>query len=131
MLDAEAACAQGECLPATSKHRYNKIFQEFEKWRQLKQVKIISEKLLLEYFNEMSRKYKPSSLWAYYSMLKSTIKMNCDVDIASYHRLSEFLKTKGAGYKPTKTKVFTEQELAKFISDAPDGEWLDRKVSLY
>lgn len=81
------------------------------------------------YFQQLSEKYKPSSLWAYYSMLKGTMKETFNIDIGRYHQLSGFLKQKAKGYKPVQSKTFSEAESARFFNEAPDSDWLDVKVS--
>ncbi|KAL6958262.1 hypothetical protein U1Q18_045617 [Sarracenia purpurea var. burkii] len=45
-------------------------------------------------------------------MLKSTLNINENVDISKYAKVIAFLKRKGDGYKPTKAKVFTEEEFS-------------------
>lgn len=53
---------------------------------------LFSENVLLSYFKEKSAKYKPSSLWAIYSMLKSTLLAKNNVNIKDYSTLNAFLK---------------------------------------
>lgn len=123
-----ADSAANEVLPEKSKDRYLKVYNDFEKWKKRKKSKGISEKNVLAYFFEMSKSMKPSSLWAQYSMLKATMKVKDNIDIAKYNQISAFLKTKSSGYKPMKAKIFSEAEIKKFIVEAPDNDWLDVKV---
>ncbi|CAH1382521.1 unnamed protein product, partial [Tenebrio molitor] len=51
------------------------------------------------YFFEKSNNYKSSSLWSFYSMLRSTLLRQCDT------------------YKPKKSKVLSS-EIDKFITEA-------------
>lgn len=62
-------------------------------------------------------------------MLKTTIRLNRDVDISKYPRLTAFLKSKSRGYKPKKAMIFHEEELARFLNEAPDSQFLAVKVS--
>ncbi len=68
-----------------------------------------------------------SAQW-YYSMLKTTLRINDNLDISKFTTLLAFLKKKNAGFKPLKTTLFTEEQIEKFINDAPDDRWLDVKV---
>ncbi|KAJ6642733.1 hypothetical protein Bhyg_07687, partial [Pseudolycoriella hygida] len=40
-----------------------------------------SEKVMLVYLDHLLNKYAPSSIWCFYSMLRSSIKYNYNVDI--------------------------------------------------
>jgi len=51
---------------------FEKSYQDFVKWCDLRQVTCINESAVLVYFNERSQILKPSTLWSVYSMLKST-----------------------------------------------------------
>ncbi|KAG4066916.1 hypothetical protein HA402_009018 [Bradysia odoriphaga] len=92
------------------------------------EVKIITEDVLLGYFHGLAQTYKPSSLWSYYSMLKCTIRTNFGIDIGKFYQLASFLKQKNKGYKAVKALVFTEQEVARFLVEAPDRDWIDVKA---
>lgn len=120
-------------LPPVSKTRYNKIYDHFQKWNKEHSLgaRPISQTVVMDYFADLSEKSKPSTLWAYYSMLKATLRCNDDIDITTWSKLTDFLKRKNVGYKPFKSKVFTEDEVNKFINEAPDEYWLDVKVSLF
>jgi len=99
------------------------------KWCNEKNATSVSERTVLAYFLELSKKSKPSTLWAYYSMLRTTIKINGgSVDIGTYPKLMAYLKRISVGYQPKKARVFTEDELKTFLSSAPDCEWLAVKV---
>ncbi|RZC34526.1 hypothetical protein BDFB_013218 [Asbolus verrucosus] len=78
----------------------------------------MNEKSLLAYFVTKNEKLKaPGSLWAKYSMLKSTIFFHDSIDISKFFTLTVFLKKKNVGYRPKKTKerVFTKEEFTKFL----------------
>lgn len=51
------------------------------------------------FFSEMMQRKKPSSLWAQYSMLKSTLKIYDRVDIGKYATLTAMLKRNSHGYE--------------------------------
>lgn len=56
-------------IPSKSKALYDSTYSNFTSWKERKKGNT-SEKVLLAYFHELSKKYKPSSVWSFYSMLK-------------------------------------------------------------
>lgn len=118
-----------DALPAASKQKYKKTYDDFLAWRTKNVVVEITEDVMIRYFSKFSETLAPTSLWAYHSMLKCTLKLNENFDISGYRRLTEFLKTKSIGYKPVQASVFSKEHIDKFIDTAPDKEWLDVKVS--
>lgn len=118
-------------IPPKSKRRYNQIYNRLRKWKASKDTTSNSEAILMAFFEDYGKNKQPPSLYAAYSMLKATIKINDNVDIGTYHKLSTYLKAKLVGYKPNKAKVFTEVQIEKFIREAPDEAWLDVKVATF
>lgn len=117
-------------LPAKSKQRYETMYQLFEKWQISKQTTLFSEDILLTFFHELSTTKSPSTLWSSFSMLKSMIKQQQSIDIGKYTNLLAFLKSRSKGYITVKAKVFTDDEIAKFINEAPDVIYLATKVCI-
>lgn len=106
------------------------VYNKFKKWQSGYCVAIISSNLIMTYFHTLEgNKYKPTSLWAFHSMLKATLRVNDNVDISAFHQVTAFLKGKSAGYKCVMAKVFNEEEIKHFIDHAEDLAWLDVKVS--
>lgn len=73
-----------QLLPEKSRKQYEKAYQDFMNWKISKSSTSFSEDVLLVYFQELSEKFKSSSLWTFYSMLKSTLSINHNVDISKY-----------------------------------------------
>lgn len=116
-------------LPEKSRRRYENAYDKFISWRRIKQIKSsFSENVMLAYFNEISQKIKPSTLWTQYSMLRNTIYINHNVDISNYLKLRAFLKRSSDGYRPKKAKILTSQQVNEFITRAPDEKFLFTKV---
>ncbi|KAJ3642669.1 hypothetical protein Zmor_025430 [Zophobas morio] len=125
--EAKEACL--DLFPEKSMKRYELTYKLFKEWCTDKGTTIVSESLLLAYFLEKSKKFKaPSSLWCEYSMLKSTLFINENVDISKYPKLRAFLKRKNDGYRPKKASVFTREEISLFLEGAPDDMYLLMKV---
>lgn len=62
-------------------------------------------------------------------MLKKTLNIKEKVDISSYSSLSAYLKVASQDYEPKQARIFTEEEMQRFLDSAPDDLWLDVKVS--
>lgn len=79
-------------LPEKSQNKYKTVYKNFQDWCSNKNIKSFTENVLLAYFSEFSTKYKPSSLWTFYSMLRSTLDLNNSINIDNYSKLRAFLK---------------------------------------
>ncbi|KAF2879540.1 hypothetical protein ILUMI_26624 [Ignelater luminosus] len=117
-------------LPERSKRLYQIAYNQFMAWRLEKQINSFSERVLLAYFADLSNKYKSSTLWTYYSMLRSTLTIHHNIKIEQYEKLRLFLKRKGETYRPKKAKTLKPEEINKFITEAPDVKYLATKVAL-
>lgn len=116
-------------VPEKSREKYQLVYDRYEKWCKERNVTDIkNEKALLVYFNELSKTQKPSSLWCYYSMLKTEFLVKKDVDIKKYVNLIVFLKRKSEGYKPKKSKIFTKDDITRFLGNADNEKFLCMKV---
>lgn len=116
-------------LPIKSKQRYIATYDNFLQWKTDKKANTFSEDVFLAYFGELAEKYKPSSLWAIFSMLKSTLMTKNCVNIKNYANLTAFLKKKSDGFISKKSKVLTAEHVEKFLNDAPDTKYLATKVN--
>lgn len=126
----ELAKVAGEnLLPDKSKHRYEREYNTYKSWCISKNAKKYSENVLLAYFGELSKVKKPSTLWATYSMLKTTLNIYEKLDISNYAKLTAFLKKQNVGYSPKKSNIFTKQEIDMFIDQATT-DFLPQKVAL-
>jgi len=115
-------------LPEKSKKKYLRAFKNFEDWRKKKKVKSLSETVLLAYFGGLAKTHAPSSLWAIYSMLRSTIHTNYNININSYDKLMAFLKQNSKGFKSKKSSILPPDKIHKFLMEAPDHQYLAIKV---
>ncbi|KYQ46898.1 hypothetical protein ALC60_14097 [Trachymyrmex zeteki] len=117
-------------LPNKSREKYTNTYDNFMKWRSEKKIKSLSENVILAYLTELSHTHKPSSLWATYSMLKSTLNAKNNINIHNYPKLVPFLKKQSQGFKSKKSKTLTAEEIKKFLHEAPDNKYLDLKVNI-
>lgn len=117
-------------LPNKSKDKYISAYNKFQDWRLAKQAPI-TENVLLAHFQQLSTKFKPSSLWSIYSFLKTTLQFYDNINIKTYAILLTFLKRKNENYKPKKAKILTEENIQKFLNDAPNQIFLATKVCNY
>ncbi|XP_033217685.1 uncharacterized protein LOC117173304 isoform X3 [Belonocnema kinseyi] len=122
--------AQPDILPEKSKDRYELAFAKFDNWRKLNKTEECSDNdIILAYFNQLGKNRAPSSLWTYYSMLKSTLYAKEGMRLEQHYQLQKFLKNKSRGYEPKKAKCFSPTEILKFIREAPDDVYLLKKVT--
>lgn len=126
-LRQAADTAKQNLLPDKSKKRYENCYAIFNEWCKLKKVRTVTENVILAYFSELAQQKKPSTLWATYSMLRTTLDINEKIDISKFTKLIAFLKKKNTGYKPKKSSVFTREDIDKFLNEAPI-EYLLQKV---
>lgn len=125
----EVRIATLNLLPAKSRLKYENEYNTFKKWMTTSNVKKINDDVILAYFSFASKKYKSSTLWAKYSMLRTTLLLREDIEIKK-QKLINFLKRQAVGYKPKKAKTFSREDINKFISEAPDEIYLFMKVNL-
>ncbi|EFA00061.2 hypothetical protein TcasGA2_TC002874 [Tribolium castaneum] len=111
----EASEAINKVVPAKSKQLYEKEYSNFCEWRKQKDAKGVDERIILVYISERSKNAKSSSLWAYYSQLKKMLSVKENIDIR---------------HSPKKSKVFSFEEMEKFLDTASDDEYLLQKVVL-
>lgn len=129
-IEVAAENAVRNLLPTKSRLLYEKAYNEFLKWCEEKQVKEYSEKVLLAYFSEKSSTYKPSTLWSHYSMIRTSLSINKNININTFPKLIAFLKRTTDGFKPKKSKVLSRENIIKFIREAPDKDYLMIKVEI-
>lgn len=126
--EEETSLSLPQALPSVSQAKYNTAYELFQKWNMVNGATPVTENVLLKYFADLTKRSKPTTLFAVLSMLKATLRINDGIDIAPWSKLFGFVKTQNAGYIPTKANLFTKEEIEKFIDKAPDEEWLDAKV---
>lgn len=127
----KSEAAMKQLVPEKSSKRYNDAYNKFMAWRKEQKTESFVEDVFLAYFDDGAKHYAPSTLWSMYSMLKSKLIANHNIDIARYSRLIAFLKRKNVGFEPKQASVFTPEEIKKFLLDAPDSEFLVVKVTIF
>ncbi|KAG4067645.1 hypothetical protein HA402_005417 [Bradysia odoriphaga] len=120
--------AMNSILPKRSTDRYMQAYDVFRNWQKSHRTKSFDKIIIMAYLSEASAKYKPTTLWSIYSMLKKTLLVKHNVDLKAYCRVRAFLKAYSDGYERKKSLVFTPEELRDFIVDAPDVSYLAAKV---
>ncbi|XP_056648387.1 longitudinals lacking protein, isoforms H/M/V isoform X2 [Diorhabda carinulata] len=127
----EAGTEIFESLPEKSKEKYQKEYSLFNNWRIERNLQgVLNEEIMMEYLQGIGEVYKPSSLLTRYSMLKTTLKVFENVDIASYKKLAVYLKAKIKTHKAKRAKALEKWQIEKFLMEAPDQYYLLMKVVL-
>jgi hypothetical protein len=64
-------------------------------------------------------------------MLKTMLLTHDNVDISSYAIVQSFMKQNSKGHIPKQAKIFTIEEIKRFLLNAPDDNYLAYKVCTY
>lgn len=80
----EAQIATWSLIPEKSRAIYKKQYDLFKVWMNERNVKIVNEDVMLAYVSEMSKQFKPSTVWCRCSMIKKLLLVNEDIDIGKY-----------------------------------------------
>jgi hypothetical protein len=126
-IEAAAQEAVSNLIP----RRLRDTYSRFEEWRSKQKVNCINEKVMLAYFLEKSKIVKPSTLWSVYSMLRTMISIDKNVDLSKYTNLIAFLKRQSEGYRAKKSKSFSKENIEKFLTTANDEDYLMQKVRVF
>jgi hypothetical protein len=89
----------------------------------------VTENVCLAYFADRAKHVKPSSLWSEYFMVKSSLLIKKNIDLKHFFKLTAFMKRQSAGYQCKKSKIFSKDQIYKFINEAPDETYLMMKVN--
>lgn len=118
-----------DMLRENSRKRYQRVYKIFMSWCSSKQFEELTEDAIFTYFEKLSQTYSSTTLWSYYSMLRSMLFTHHNINMERHTKLKAFLKAKSLGYKAKKFNVFTQEEVSKFITEASDETYLASKVS--
>lgn len=127
-LEEEGHAIAANLLPEKSRKRYECAHREFSRWFEQNKGKEITENVLLVYFKEASKRLKVSTMWAIFSMLKSTLNLKNGTDIDKFTKVKTFLRLEGKGQKVKQSKIFTIEHIKQFLSLTDDYLYLVRKV---
>ncbi|XP_066139022.1 uncharacterized protein [Euwallacea fornicatus] len=118
-------------ISLNSSKKYQRVYNNFNTWRNKNQLPDYSETTLMTYFQEQAKlNVKCSTLWAQYSMLKKLLSINHGIDLSTYSNLRVYLKKLNEGYRPKKSPVLTKDQFIYFLTEAPDDKFLGIKVVL-
>lgn len=113
---------------------YEDAYNKFKEWCKLKNVINYSENELLEYFSELGNKYRwTSELLSHYSMLKSTLHNKHGIDTSKFLKLQLYFDDLNKVIVQPKefSRVFTRDNIEKFLLVAPDDKYLLMKVIFF
>jgi hypothetical protein len=74
-------------LPETSRKMNQRAYNLFLEWKANQNAKSFSENVVMAYFGDLAQKFKSSTLWMQYSMLRTTLSVHENIDIAKYLKL--------------------------------------------
>ncbi|XP_023311992.1 uncharacterized protein LOC111691272 isoform X1 [Anoplophora glabripennis] len=129
-ISEKAENAVQNILPQKSKKVYEKLYQRFMDWRNTNNISTFSENVLIAYFQELMETMKSSSTWTHYSIIKTLVNINHNINISKYKKLQALLKRKSEGYVGKKAKIYSPEQIKTFIDEAPDERFLFLKVAM-
>lgn len=128
-IEKAALAALSTIVPQKSRAAYEASYRFFDEWLKEMKVDVIDEKVMLAYFVKKGETMKASTMWSAYSKLRTTIYLNKNVDISKFANLIAYLKRRSEGYRAKKSKIFTKDEIKKFLLESNDDQYLLMKVS--
>ncbi|XP_048515862.1 uncharacterized protein LOC125502141 [Athalia rosae] len=107
----------GKLLPVKSIKTYKKSYK-FMAWKEVKNSESFSQRVLLVYFNELSKSWKSTTLWSEYSKLRTMIQHNHQIDI-NYPDLKRFLEnlSKNTDNDTKKANTFSSNDIERFLNN--------------
>ena len=125
---AKANAAKAKLIPQKSAAKYDNAFSHFKEWKRENHLTSSSEDTLMAFFEDMSEKYAPNTLWSMYSMIRSKLLQTENTDISKYASLKRFISVANQNYTPKKAKILSTQNIENFLNKAPDQHYLAIKV---
>lgn len=126
--DGENDDAKIERLKSNS--TYVNRYADFNAWKENMKIEATTEKSVIDYLEDMSRKYIPSTLKSIHSILKTMLLVKEKINIENFSDLNEFMKKKTEGFKgTTKSGILSVDNIRDFLNNAPNNKWLASKVN--
>ena len=112
-----------------TKSAQERAYTIYSQWKEKNGV-TTSERSLLNYFFQFYReKYSPTTIGTHFAKLKRSVKKYECIDISRYFILyASVIKLE---YQSKKSRVFTTEQLKKFLQEAPENRFLLHKVTYF
>lgn len=117
-------------IPSKSSNVYLIRYNKFMKWRKDNGKQNFSEALFLEYFKHLNKNYQASTLWTFYSIIRTMVLAKHNLDIRGYLSLASYLKKVNKGYVAKKAKRLSAEQVYTFLQNAPNQQYLATKVCI-
>jgi hypothetical protein len=111
-------------LPTKSKTTYTKYYADYLAWCLRQEYDHRTEDSASLYLQTESASKKATTLWSYYSGIKSLLLVRDRIDANSWRLPVAFLKRLGVQQTKKKAKVFTRENIRLFLID-PNGSVRD------
>lgn len=107
-------------------------YKNYIEWCLGKNLTEVDEDALVMYFKEMelTRKWKYSTIWVRYKMIRKQLVLRHKVNISQYLKLRSFLQERNKAFSSKKSKYLSKEHFETFVSQAPDVQYLAVKVIL-
>lgn len=90
--------ARNDLLPEKSRKNYESHYASFVQWKEKNSITGTNETVLLAYFKNLTKNYKPTTFWSQHSMLKTMISLKERVNIDNFSEVTAYLKKQSHGY---------------------------------
>ncbi len=124
--------AMGESIGVKSKKVYDKANSVFDEWcKKNKTEGYITANVLLAYCKYLyeEKKYKTTTIWSTISKIKKYNELFRKIQI-DHTQITAYLKKIGQSDEgPKQSEIFTQHEMARFLKEANDEEFLHVKLA--
>ena len=86
-----------------------------------------TERTVFKYLKEMMETKSPSTVCSRFSMLKTMIGLEQNIDLDKFLKIKALLKRNMTGYKPKKLKVLRAAEVNTLLKTAPNDQYTEKK----
>lgn len=92
-----------QLLPKKFSSQYQLCYKDFIEWKNKNKTIELTEDVFLAYFDELSKKMKPLTLWSRWSMLTKVVYLNHGIDTNNFQRLKSFMKIRSKEFRSKKS----------------------------
>lgn len=116
-IEEKVKNTMGDLIPNKSKKIYQKQYFCFVSFfpETTDISSLISENTLIAYFADLKGRFAPSTLWLHHSILKKEILLRHSIDISTFPKLIQPLKTWEQKHLKKHSKNFSSKQINFFI----------------
>lgn len=128
-IDDIAEEMKKKLVPDESKKEYEKVYNEFKIWKQLKKITTTTENVIFSYINNLEQTYTITTIKKKISIIKTMIRIYEKIETKNYFELQAYVNKEMKNHTPKKSYALTDDDYNNFLQNADDDQFLDIKVS--